>query len=77
MLVSGNASGSGMLVSERNAEDLFPWIGRSYIEQGKNDSENVYVTVISTLLIFTYSPSQSGRGVVNTVLELSKYSAPD
>ena len=24
--------------SERNAEDIFPWIGRSYIEQGKNDS---------------------------------------
>ena len=24
--------------SERNAEDIFPWIGRSYIELGKNDS---------------------------------------
>ena len=24
--------------SERNAEDIFPWMGRSYIEQGKNDS---------------------------------------
>ena len=24
--------------SERNAEDVFPWIGRSFIEQGKNDS---------------------------------------
>lgn len=27
--------------SERNAEDIFPWIGRSYIEQGKNDSASI------------------------------------
>ena len=24
--------------SDRNAEDIFPWMGRSYIEQGKHDS---------------------------------------
>ncbi|MAJ43420.1 MAG: hypothetical protein CMF96_01565 [Candidatus Marinimicrobia bacterium] len=27
--------------SERNAQDIFPWIGRSYIEQGKNDSASI------------------------------------
>tara|TARA_B100001029_G_C15060287_1_gene457842 strand:+ start:2444 stop:3670 length:1227 start_codon:yes stop_codon:yes gene_type:complete len=27
--------------SERNAEDIFPWIGRSFIEQGKNDSASI------------------------------------
>ena len=27
--------------SERNSEDIFPWIGRSYIEMGKNDSASI------------------------------------